>query len=434
MYKKIKYPIKVSLTGSLLITLLFLGLSGCSKSSSGEDEQQPQTDAKLVSIAVKTAPAKTGYFIDEEFSSAGLVVEGKYDDGTSAPIAQNQLIISGFNSAAPVSRQDITITYNGLSAIIPVEIYPFKAQNGNEITGYVENATSVTIPSGVTKIAEDAFIGKSMESVTFPETLQEIGNYAFFSCKKLKSVTLPASLTTVGEGVFDNCGALTAADLSKTRITAVAGYMFNRCPVLSDVKLPANATSIGGLAFNEAVSLRTVILPATLRFIGLDAFRDSGLEQINLPNNIKQIRQRAFLSCQSLTEVTTFGTYTPAEDGFISVLESSAFQDVPALTKFEIPAGIVKLEQSIISNCPLLREVTIPASVNLITFAAFGNTQIVQATILAETPPSPGSITSNTSWQAFPSTTTAIKVPAGAVDAYKQAPGWSAYSNIISAQ
>lgn len=377
MYKQVMKKIKVPFGGYLLGALLVIVFAACSKSSPTDEGEKPGAhEGELVSLSIKSEPTKKGYFIGESFSTAGLVVESMYDDGKTFPVSLNQLVVTGFDSTKSAVQQTVKLSYGGKSVEMIVQIYPFKATNGTELTAYVDNGMEVVIPSGITKIAADVFINKSMESVTFPETLQEIGEYAFFSCRSLKNVTLPASLRVLGEGVFDNCGVLVSADLSKTAVTSVSDYLFSRCPKVSDVKLPPNTVSIGSLAFSGAVALKNITIPANTRFIGLDAFRESGLESISLPNNIKVIRQRAFLGCSSLKEVTTFGVYTPVSDDLSPVLEAYSFERVPALTKFEIPQGITKIESIILSDCPLLTEFTIPASVQKISFHAFINTVV----------------------------------------------------------
>jgi hypothetical protein len=66
--------------------------------------------------------------------------------------------------------------------------------------------TSVTIPNGVTSIGRCAFVGcSSLTSVTIPNGVTSIGDYAFQDCNMLTTITIPHSVTTIGEGAFDGC-------------------------------------------------------------------------------------------------------------------------------------------------------------------------------------------------------------------------------------
>lgn len=68
---------------------------------------------------------------------------------------------------------------------------------------------SYTIPSGVTVIGRLGMAQNgNIKAVTLPETLVEIGEYAFWN-SGLTSITLPASLTKLGSRSFEYCGNLT---------------------------------------------------------------------------------------------------------------------------------------------------------------------------------------------------------------------------------
>ena len=72
-----------------------------------------------------------------------------------------------------------------------------------------EALTTVTFPSGVTKIPERAFQDCSaLTSISIPSTVTTIGKYAFWECKKLSSVLIPSSVKSVGYGAFLDCASL----------------------------------------------------------------------------------------------------------------------------------------------------------------------------------------------------------------------------------
>ena len=68
---------------------------------------------------------------------------------------------------------------------------------------------SIVIPGSVDSIGMNAFYACSgLESVTFPEGLRVIEDQAFISCSSLTAVTLPESLEMVGLDAFRHCFAL----------------------------------------------------------------------------------------------------------------------------------------------------------------------------------------------------------------------------------
>ena len=63
--------------------------------------------------------------------------------------------------------------------------------------------TSVTIPNSVTSIGDYAFYGcASLTSVTIPNSVTSIGDYAFYDCTSLTSVTIGNSVTSIGDYAF----------------------------------------------------------------------------------------------------------------------------------------------------------------------------------------------------------------------------------------
>lgn len=74
-----------------------------------------------------------------------------------------------------------------------------------------EGLTSVTIPNGVTSIGQYAFgYCSSLTSVTIPNGVTSIGDEAFEQCTSLTSVTIPNSVTSIGRLAFWNCSVLTS--------------------------------------------------------------------------------------------------------------------------------------------------------------------------------------------------------------------------------
>jgi hypothetical protein len=63
------------------------------------------------------------------------------------------------------------------------------------------------IPSSVTRISPFAFRDSQFTSVTLPQGLATIGDYAFFGNSGLVSITIPSSVTYMGNEVFNSSNA-----------------------------------------------------------------------------------------------------------------------------------------------------------------------------------------------------------------------------------
>ena len=145
-----------------------------------------------------------------------------------------------------------------------------------------ELATSVTIPDGVTSIPDYAFYGcNSLTSITIPDSVTSIGNSAFYNCSGLTSVTIPDSVTTIGEWAFSDCYSLTS------------------------ITIPDSVTTIGSSAFAYCTSLTSVTFGANsqLTTIGSSAFYYCRFTSITIPDSVTSIGGGAFGSCGNLQYV-----------------------------------------------------------------------------------------------------------------------------------
>ena len=94
-----------------------------------------------------------------------------------------------------VSGSNATITkYKGNAADVVVP---------SVLDGYTVTSVSIRTPSNG---AEGAFYdNQTIESVTIPEGITQIGDFAFFNCFNLTNVSIPASVTSIGTSSFREC-------------------------------------------------------------------------------------------------------------------------------------------------------------------------------------------------------------------------------------
>lgn len=107
----------------------------------------------------------------------------------------------------------------------------------------------VIILEGVTNISDKAFYNcDSLTNVTIPNSVKEIGSFAFCDCS-LNKVTIPDGVTHISMHAFDG------TNLSEIEIpdgvTSIGNSAFNYCTNLSVVKLPASVTRIDSSAFTR---------------------------------------------------------------------------------------------------------------------------------------------------------------------------------------
>ena len=62
------------------------------------------------------------------------------------------------------------------------------------------------LPAGLKIIRREAFQGSPAECFVLPDGCVEIGERAFADCAKLRQVKIPASVTTIADNAFEGCG------------------------------------------------------------------------------------------------------------------------------------------------------------------------------------------------------------------------------------
>ena len=101
-----------------------------------------------------------------------------------------------------------------------------------------------------------------MTSVTIPDSVTLIGNYAFRNCTSLKSVTIGNSVTSIGNEAFYDCTSLTSVTIPNS-VTEIRRYAFYGCTSLTSVTIGNSVTSIGYYAFYNCSSLKEVYCKPT---------------------------------------------------------------------------------------------------------------------------------------------------------------------------
>lgn len=156
---------------------------------------------------------------------------------------------------------------------------PNSVTSWGEFIFYGSALETVTFREGLQMIGENAFRGADkLKTVNFPSTLTEIKDRAFYVTEDLEEITLPASLKKMGEFIFYGSG-LKKATIAEGATTVYAG-VFRACDKLEEVHLPSTITEIQDRAFYACDSLESIVIPASLKKMGDYVFYGSDLDTI----------------------------------------------------------------------------------------------------------------------------------------------------------
>lgn len=194
----------------------------------------------------------------------------------------------------------------------------------------------------VVSIANSAFNGSGITSISMPKTIVEIGNYAFEDSYNLTSLSLPDGIKTIGERAFRNCKSI------------------------NKLKLPNNDVLIKKSAFESLSNLTELTIPDGWTQIGNEKESNffsncESLRKVTIGKNVATIWSYAFSNCTSLTEIVC------SNDGALTYIGPSAFTYCTSLTSMKfIPRSVKTLGVCAFSYCSALEEIYIPSNIEVI--------------------------------------------------------------------
>lgn len=288
-----------------------------------------------------------------------------------------------------------------------------------EVAPLYGNPTSITVPEKVTSdksvtydvigISERAFAGCSeLITVTIPNSIVYVGEYAFYNCPKLESIVyndylfahLPQSYKgnyTIPDGIeyivgdafygcpdltaieipssvnkidkvrpFYECSALKSINVSEANSTfcSVGGVLYSKDKTIlvaypngktGNFTVPNSVKTIGPCAFVSNVNIQNISLPYQLTQIGDMAFYEcKNLTSINIPNSVTAIGEYAFYLCKNLKSVTI--------GSGIASIGALAFAYCESIESVTIGSGIKSIYQYAFKGCIALSSITCKAS------------------------------------------------------------------------
>ena len=189
------------------------------------------------------------------------------------------------------------------------------------------NLISITIPNSIESVGPSTFSGTAWYD-NQPDGVVYVGNIAykykgvmdesavielragtvgitdeaFGNCENMREIKIPDSVQYIGEGAFYCCTGLEAVDFGNG-IKSIGREAFMWCVNLSDIAIPDSVTKIGKDAFGN--TLWYINQPDGIVYAGKGIYSYKGImpENITLKDGITFLAEEALLEC-SLNSIT----------------------------------------------------------------------------------------------------------------------------------
>lgn len=211
------------------------------------------------------------------------------------------------------------------------------------------------------------------------------------------------------------------ADSKLQKVNTIAANAFRDSKV-ENITLPNNLKEIGDYAFiNSRLHTITFNTSSSVTF-GQAVFEDTQLVSVKLPNT-KEIPASSFSGCVNLKEV---------QFGKTEKIGERAFRGCVALTQINLDnTTLTEIGERAFAGCENVEKVILPSTIKKIDkvafFACFRLSTLIVKAIEVPTLVDPNALNNSSQIRRN------ILVPSSSVQKYKGAPNWNFYSDEISA-
>jgi hypothetical protein len=212
------------------------------------------------------------------------------------------------------------------------------------------------------------YIGEN-NVIDIPKGVYELKLFHNKEKRKKLTIHLPDSVEEVWfEDISDIEGLYIYSDSDNFKIAHL--FLFSKS--LKEVEIPNSVEEIGEKAFKNCISLKEIKLPSNLKILQEEVFSGcSALKKIELPDDVEEIEKGAFRDCSNLKEIKL-----PEN---LKEIGEEAFEST-ALKQVEIPSAEV-IGECAFCHCRNLKEIKLPENLKEIGEKAFSNTKLEQIEI-----------------------------------------------------
>lgn len=259
------------------------------------------------------------------------------------------------------------------------------------------NITSVYLPDGCVALPRGSFQNMTaLKSIRLPEDLVTINGNLFQGCSALEEIVIPGTVKGLGASMFTNCTALRKitiaegdAPLEYTQTTSLtvtgdadkvspieeivmmrnitglekpAEVPFRGAKTLKKLTVGGKCTEINTYYFENCTALAEVTLGESVTAIGGNAFANTAIAEIAIPQGVTAVSTSAFQGCANLTKVSLGNAVTS--------IGEMAFYNSP-VASINLPSTLTTVGAYAFSGGNLSGDLALPAAVTYVGTDAF---------------------------------------------------------------
>ena len=244
-------------------------------------------------------------------------------------------------------------------------------QNITEAACAFKMARFENVTVNTVHVYKEMFYNSLVDNVILSNNVKEIENNAFEN-SFIKSIKLSSNLNKIGEESFSG-GKLVTVEIPGN-VKIIERQAFAGCTSLERVQFSNGIETIGYEAFDGCANLRQVEIPKSVTKIEGETFaRCTNLQSAIINANVESMGSCSFLGCTELQTVKLPDTLTNIGNGM--------FEGCTKLKKLQFPSNLKKIYSSAFGECESLTEITIPAAVEYIATGMGGKLNIFNAFI-----------------------------------------------------
>lgn len=276
-------------------------------------------------------PIKFPESVTEEFSGFTVGFKIKFQG------IQNYITVKGGDGTRlPNTIQNSLVIFNDFKNNAVNEY----TDNAYFIISQTENGWEIN-PKSATNLPETVVLPSTTPD---GEPITVIGD-GFRGSTGIKNLVVPASYTAIEPYAFENSSVINV-DMSLSNITTISENAF-RNSMVDGIELPNNLRIIEERAFYQCLNLNSIVLPDSLIEINTQAFAWSALKAIYIPKNVNLIDYFS-LGTQYITKIEVDNNNTNFYDINNMIITSDGKTLIAGATTFVdnniyIPEGVITL-------------------------------------------------------------------------------------------